>query len=252
MKIFPLSEGAFTIDSTKLFVPFDEAQDDLQQRPVGSLLVEIQPFVVVTATDVIVLDAGLGFTDANGTLQLHGNLKKLGIEPEQVTKVLMSHLHKDHAGGVAFGEGERQLSFPNAVYHIQKRELDFAFEKGFPSYLTAELEILKTAPQVRFLYDDAGAIDTNILYQHTGAHSPHHQVFWIREGGETVFFGGDVAPQLQQMKVRYKTKYDYDPEKAMQLRQQWWQQGNEEGWTFLFYHDIKTAIYKKETGNMGV
>src|SRR3954470_24442615 len=116
MKIFPLSEGSFTIDSTKLFVPFDDAIHDLQERPTGSLLVEIQPFVVVTANDILVLDTGLGFTNNEGQLQLYAGLKKLGIQPEQVTKVLMSHLHKDHAGGVSFGEGEKQLSFPNARY----------------------------------------------------------------------------------------------------------------------------------------
>lgn len=251
MKIFPLSEGSFTIDSTKLFVPFDETQHDLQERPTGSLLVEIQPFVVITATDVLVLDAGLGFAGQNGELQLHGALKKLGIQPEQVTKVLMTHLHKDHAGGVSHGEGEKQLSFRYATYYIQKRELEFAFEKGFPSYIPEELEVLKDSPQVQFLYDDAGTIDNYILYQHTGAHSPHHQVFWIREDNETIFFGGDVAPQLQQMKVRYKTKYDFEPEKAMQLRQQWWQQGREEGWKFLFYHDIKTPVYGPLRGTGG-
>jgi len=244
--VYPLSEGSFTVDKTKLFVPFDVEAHDLQQRPAGSLLVEIQPFVVVTAADVLVLDTGLGFTTKDGELQLHAGLKKLGLQPEQVTKVLMSHLHKDHAGGVSYGEGEKKLSFPNARYYIQKRELDFAFQKGFPSYIPEELELLKTAPQVQFLYDDAGSIDDYILYQHTGAHSPHHQVFWIRTGNDTIFFGGDVAPQLQQMKVRYKTKYDFDPDKAMQLRQQWWQQGAEEYWKFLFYHDIKTPIYQRE------
>jgi len=45
MKIIPLSEGTFTIDKTKLFVPFDEDVHDLQERPVGSLLVEIQPLL---------------------------------------------------------------------------------------------------------------------------------------------------------------------------------------------------------------
>jgi glyoxylase-like metal-dependent hydrolase (beta-lactamase superfamily II) len=241
--LFPLSEGSFTIDSTKLFVPFDEAQHDLQQRPTGSLLVEIQPFVVVTAIDVLLLDAGLGFTTQTDALQLHEHLKNVGIRPEQVTKVLMTHLHKDHAGGVSFGAGQKQLSFPSATYYIQKRELDFAFEKGFPSYIPEELEVLKTAPQVQLLHDDAGSIDGYISYQHTGGHSPHHQVFWIKTEDKTLFFGGDEAPQLQQMKVRYKTKYDFDPERAMELRRQWWQQGNEAGWTFLFYHDIKTPVY---------
>lgn len=88
-------------------------------------------------------------------------------------------------------------------------------------------------------------IDGYIQYRLTGAHSPQHQVFWIRDSGQTIFFGGDDASQLQQMKVRYKTKYDFNPDLAMQLRQQWWQQGNDEGWTFLFYHDIKSPTFRK-------
>lgn len=246
MKSFPLSEGSFTIDKTKLFVPFDQTNDDLQQRPVGSLLVEVQPFVVVTSKDILLLDTGLGFNDTeHGKMQLHFNLEKIGLKPEQITKVLMSHLHKDHAGGVSFETDHSRLSLPNATYYVQKRELDFALDKGVPSFIPEEISALQNSKQVVFLEDDAGTIDGYIRYQHTGAHSPHHQVFWIEEGNEIIFFGGDDAPQLQQMKVRYKTKYDFEPDKAMQLRQQWWQQGNEEGWTFLFYHDIKCPTFKK-------
>ncbi|HWJ91171.1 MAG TPA: MBL fold metallo-hydrolase [Flavisolibacter sp.] len=246
MKIIPLSEGAFTIDKTKLFVPFDEVNDVLNERPVGSLLVEIQPFAVVTSKDILLFDTGLGFNDkAGGDMQLHANLQKAGIRPEEVTKVLMSHLHKDHAGGVCITGDRKTLSLPTAQYYVQKRELDFALEKGLPSFIPEELQALSNSNRVHFLHEEEGSIDGYITYRHTGAHSPFHQVFWIREGAETIFFGGDDAPQLQQMKVRYKTKYDFDPDKAMQLRQQWWQQGNEEGWTFMFYHDIKTPVYKR-------
>ncbi len=49
MQIIPLSEGSFTIDKTKIFLPFDVEDDQLQSRPTGSLLVEVQPFVVKTA-----------------------------------------------------------------------------------------------------------------------------------------------------------------------------------------------------------
>ena len=246
MKIIPLSEGSFTIDKTKLFVPFNEEKDVLNQRPVGSLLVEIQPFVVITSKDILLLDTGLGFNDQQGAkMQLHSNLEKAGIHPEQVTKVLMSHLHKDHAGGVCLESDHSKLSLPAAKYYVQKRELEFATEKGFPSFIPDELRPLQNSSQVEFIDNDEGVIDGYISYKHTGAHSPHHQVFWVREGNEILFFGGDDAPQLQQMKVRYKTKYDFQPDKAMQLRQEWWKQGNEEGWTFLFYHDIKTPIFRK-------
>ena len=247
MQIIPLSEGSFTIDKTKRFVPFDPDKDDLQQRPTGSLLVEVQPFAVVTTEDVLVIDTGLGFS-TGGELQIHSNLRKAGIDPANVTKVLMSHLHKDHAGGIAgdcsYGsQAPQQLSFPNATYYVQRRELEYAFEKGPTSYIPEELECLRSSPQT-VLLDGDGVLGGYIRYTVTGAHCPWHQVFWIVDGGETVFFGGDVAPQLQSMKSRFVAKYDYDGKKAMELRQQWWEQGRTEGWTFLFYHDVKTPIWR--------
>lgn len=56
MQIIPLSEGSFTIDQSKVFVPFDTKTETLQSRPTGSILVEIQPFVVITSKDVILID----------------------------------------------------------------------------------------------------------------------------------------------------------------------------------------------------
>ena len=60
----------------------------------------------------------------------------------------MSHLHKDHAGGIC-PEGS-DLSFPNAYYYVQRRELEYAYEKGPSSYLTEELECLEDFPAGRF------------------------------------------------------------------------------------------------------
>jgi glyoxylase-like metal-dependent hydrolase (beta-lactamase superfamily II) len=247
MKIIPLSEGTFTIDKTKLFVPYDEDKNEITERPAGSLLVEVQPFVVLTEKDVLLLDAGLGFINKNGVPQVHQNLEAAGIAPESVTKVLLTHLHKDHAGGVSVENqhtGFASLSFPAATYYVQQQELDFAFEKGFPSFIKEDLTGLLDASNVVLLNDDSGVIDNYIHYQITGAHSPFHQVFWIKENNETIFFGGDDAPQLQQMKHRFAAKYDFDGKKAMELRREWKEQGEKEGWTFLFYHDIKHAVYK--------
>lgn len=246
MKIIPLSEGSFTIDKSKIFVPFDPATEELNNRPVGSLLVEIQPFVIVTETDVILLDTGLGYHNPDGSFQLHQNLIKAGIQPSQVTKVLLSHLHKDHAGGVTVKNpdtGERFLSFPYATWYVQKREFEYASSAGTSSYLTEDFSLLEDFSKLVWLTEDEGTIGNQIRYQLTGAHSKFHQVFWITEGDQIAFFGGDVAPQLQQMKSRFIAKYDYDGKKCMELRQLWWLVGQEEGWTFLFYHDIKSPVW---------
>lgn len=243
MKIVPLSEGSFTIDKTKVFVPFTHSEDDLQSRSKGSLLVEVQPFAVITSKDTLLLDTGLGF-EVDGKLQIYSNLEDNGINPSNVSKVLLTHLHKDHAGGVSIKDklGHYSLAFPNATYYLPNDEVDYGFEKGFPSYMSEEFDIL-TNNNKAVLLPDHGEIDGYIHYKLVGGHSPYHYAYWIKESGETVFFGGDVAPQLQQMKSRFIAKYDYDGKKSMELRQQWWKQGNEENWTFLFYHDVKTPFF---------
>ncbi|MEP7250845.1 MAG: MBL fold metallo-hydrolase [Ginsengibacter sp.] len=242
MKIFPLSEGSFTVDESKKFIPFQVDTDDLRQRSRGSLLVEIQPFAVITSKDILVFDTGLGFADSNGQMQIHKNLADQDISSGDVTKVLLSHLHKDHSGGI-LAPDKNQLSFENADYYINENEWNYTFEKESSSYITEDYAFLKTSGRLKFTNGE-GSIDNYIQYQLTGAHCPYHQVFKIEDDGEIVFFGGDVAPQLQQMKNRFKAKYDYDGAKAMEFRIQWWLQGEKEKWTFLFYHDIKYPIYK--------
>ncbi|HZW66976.1 MAG TPA: MBL fold metallo-hydrolase [Hanamia sp.] len=243
-KIIPLSEGAFTVDQTKKFIPFDKQTDNLQDRKKGSLLVEIQPFVVITSNDIILLDSGLGFAGPDGQLQIHKNLAANGINSDDVTKVLMSHLHKDHTGGIA-RPNKKIISFENATYYINKNEWEYAFEKGLPSYHVNNFALLSKKENL-ILTEGDGMIDDYISYKVTGAHTPYHQVFKISDEGSIIFYGGDVAPQLQQMKNRFKAKYDFDGNASMELRQKWWQQGQEEKWTFLFYHDIKQPTFSFE------
>ncbi|HOZ97158.1 MAG TPA: MBL fold metallo-hydrolase [Niabella sp.] len=239
MRIIPLSEGAFTVDASKKFIPFDKEIDELTNRNRGSLLVEIQPFLIITSKDLILLDAGLGLNDENGQIQLYQNLRQHGFNVDDVTKVVMSHLHKDHAGGL-FNPYTRQLSFEHATYHIQKQELEFSLQKNSSSYDSEILEHLKNFDNVILEEDEKGSIDDMISYEVTGAHSKFHRVIWIKEEDETIFFGGDDAPQLSQMKTRFAAKYDYDGKKAMQLRDAWLEMGAD--WKFLFYHDIKTPV----------
>ncbi len=242
MRIYPLSEGSFSIDHTKVFVPFDSSNLAFQHRPKGSILVEVQPFVVITEKDIILLDTGLGYTNQEGVLQLHANLMSLGINPSTVTKVFLSHLHKDHAGGISYIHPihqERYISFPYAKYYVQKSEFEEVLAKSSDLNLIAQIEPLANFSGVQWLTEEEGDIDPNIHYQITGGHSKYHQVAWLKENDETIFFGADVAPQLQQMKSKFVAKYDLDGKKCMEYRQRWWQEGAKEQWTFAFYHDIQ-------------
>ena len=243
MQIIPLSEGSFTVDSSKQFVPFHEGEDELNERKRGSILVEIQPFLIVTKKDVILLDAGLGQNDENGYFQLYRNIKNAGFEPDEITKVLMSHLHKDHIGGL-INPYTHLFSFENALLYIQKSELEYAYQKAGSSYSIPMLDLISSFDNLELIKTDKGEIDYYIEYEVTGAHSKYHQVFWIREDEEVAFFGGDDLSQYNQLKRRYKAKYDYDGEKAMELRENWHERGKKERWSFLFYHDSQKSIFK--------
>ena len=170
----------------------------------------------------------------------------LGINPSSVTKVFLSHLHKDHAGGISYvhpTHQERFISFPYAKYYVQKREFEAVMENSKDLNLRAQIEPLANFSGVQWLKEEQGIIDDLIQYQMTGGHSPFHQVAWLKENEEIIFFGADVAPQLQQMKSRFVAKYDLDGKKSMEFRQQWWQQGAQEKWTFAFYHDIQQPTH---------
>jgi glyoxylase-like metal-dependent hydrolase (beta-lactamase superfamily II) len=245
-RIIPLSEGSFTVDATKQFVPYNPATDTMQQRPGGSLLVEIQPFLVITAHDYILFDTGLGLRNPNGVLQIHQHLIDNGVNPMDITKVLMSHLHKDHSGGVSAVDpisGQRSLTFPQATYYVNRHEMEYAIENDGKSYHAEDVAILQQMDNVIFTEGD-GTIDDYIRYEMTGGHCPYHQVFLIDDEGDKVFFGGDEAPQVSYMIRRFAAKYDFDGKRSMELRLQFMQRGKNEGWTFLYYHDTKLPFGK--------
>jgi glyoxylase-like metal-dependent hydrolase (beta-lactamase superfamily II) len=243
IQIFPLSEGVFTIGHDKQFTPFDIENDSLDDRPIGSILVEVQPFLVKVNHQYILFDTGLGFHLPNGELQIHQNIRKHGIEIHEIKHVILSHLHKDHAGGIFYKNelGSESISFPSATYYVSKQEFDYAIQKGVPSYHVEDFEQLKNSPNIEWL-DEMGSIVGCISYETVGGHCPYHACFTITLNNETIFFGGDVVPQLKQLVTRYMAKYDFDGRLSMELRQKYAEQGKAGNWQFLFYHDVKNPI----------
>lgn len=236
-----LYEGSYSVDSTKTFIPFDPAIHDRKDRP-ASLFIHVHPFVIETADGLILLDTGLGF-EKEGKLLIHENLRAKGFSPDQVRYVLMSHLHKDHASGMVMRkeDGKVELAFPDAEYVVQRGEWESSFLGTEDSYQTDAFEVLQRSGNLVLVEGD-GKLTTEIEYQVSGAHTEFHQVFHIRTGGEHYFFGGDEAPEPEQFFRHFAAKYDYDGRKAMNLRQQYWEEGSKTGWIFLMYHSTNISV----------
>lgn len=241
MNIFPLNEGSYSVAADKKFIPFDEKIHNPKDRP-ASIFVHVKPFLVQTSSDLILLDTGLGYADEGGKLWLHKHIEHAGFSPDDVTMVLMSHLHYDHAGGMMYLlNGKWELSFPHADYYVQRGELENALAKPSKSYRQDMLEQLRRSGTLRLL-DGSGNINSEISFELTGAHCEFHQVFLIESAGKKAFFGGDVLPEPIQLVRNYVAKYDLDGRRAMELRKEFGQRAVKENWACLFYHAKDKAV----------
>lgn len=250
IEAYSLFEGSFSVDATKKFIPFDPLRDDPKSRP-ASLFVHVHPFLIVSANGLILCDTGLGFRTAADELLIHHNIRKLGFEPQDVKYVLMSHLHKDHTGGmVDFKNGIGRIAFPEAEYVVQRGEWENAYSSESASYRTEVFDILQRSGNLTLVEGD-GTVNSEIRYEINGGHTEFHQAFHIETDGEHFFFGGDVLPEPEELFKNFIAKYDYDGRAARDRRKEYWQQGAPEGWVFMFYHGKSLAIGRPQLKDDG-
>lgn len=236
MKIIPLQEGNYVVSKAKEFKLINDFPLE------SGLKMAIQPFLIITQNDYIILDLGLGGSK-NGKPLIHHLLESHGVLPEQITKVLISHFHKDHIEGIGYFDGDIFIqNFPNAVIYLQKRELDYALAQEHPSYNLSILNQIKQFSNVEMLQYDKGQITDEIFYKVSAGHSPFHQVFWIRENNEITFYGADDLPQQAYLKLHIAYKTDYNGKRAMESRKKWEQEAKEQHWKVLLYHDMEKPV----------
>lgn len=241
IQAYSLFEGSFSVDASKKFVSFDPEKDDPKSRP-ASLFVHVHPFLIESNNGLILCDAGLGFRTNEDELLIHHNIRKIGFEPEDVKYVLMSHLHKDHTGGlVDFKDGVGRVAFPEAEYIIQRGEWENAYSTESASYRTEVFDVIQRSGNLT-LVEGEGVVNNEIRYEINGGHTEFHQAFHIETGGEHFFFGGDVLPEPEELFKNFIAKYDFDGRASRDKRKEYWQEGAPEGWIYLFYHGKSLAM----------
>lgn len=238
MKITPLKDGNFLVNKNDVFEPLVKGV----RKP--GLRMAVQPFLIETQLDLILLDTGLGWVE-NGERVLLQNLEASGYDVWDITKVLISHLHTDHIEGIIDQNGE--IMFPNAEIFIQEDEMEYGLSRTEdPSYHADFLRQLIDKPKIIWMNESDGYISPEIQFEVTGGHTPHHQIFWVKDGDETIFYGGDDLPHSSYLDFPVAFRIDYDGHKSMELRKQWEKTAKEENWKILLYHDIRHTVLKLE------
>jgi glyoxylase-like metal-dependent hydrolase (beta-lactamase superfamily II) len=180
---------------------------------------------------------GVDNAGANGRTKLEDAIVELGHTPDDITWVINTHLHFDHAGGNTTPEG---LAFPRARYVVQKRELEFAKhtnERTAGSYLQHNFD------RVPFqLIEGEKEVLPGIRCIPTPGHVPYHQSILVENGGEKACFLADLVPTSAHLPLPWIMGYDLEPLVTLESRRRTYQRAEAEGWLLVFEHDPRVAM----------
>ncbi|WP_420454931.1 MBL fold metallo-hydrolase [Rubrivirga sp.] len=233
LDLHPLPEGRFTVGLDKRFVPHAEGDP---ARP-GTLFISVTPFLVRTPEATLLVDTGLGsWAEGRGTEFLIEGLAAHGVAPEAVDRVVLSHLHFDHAGGAIspVGDGWRP-TFPRADYVVQAAEITAEGYAGESA--RARDVVVETLDREGQLARVDGDVEVGrVALEVTGGHTGAHQIVRVRSGDLQAVFGGDVLGTPGAVTRRYQAKYDVDPARSQAWRDRLVAEAAETGRLLLFYH----------------
>ena len=242
IKIYPLREVQYQVNNSKEFNLVENI--DLVDETNGYVLT-VRPFLVHLNDELILIDAGFGIHQ-EGRSVLVERIEEIGFYASAITRVLISHLHKDHVGGIGYMENNKLVSyFPNAKIYIHEDEMIYTMAlDGHSSYNYEIIKGLQYHPQVEYIRANEGEIIPGVRFEKVGGHVPHQMAFWISDEEDTVFYGADNLPQMSYLKYDMAFKNDVDGKVAQECRRVWVDQMKDENWTVLFYHGKRTAVKK--------
>ena len=173
-----------------------------------------------------------------------------GCKSEDVTIVINTHLHFDHAGGntvsvpEAVATGAFKPQFPNARYLVSKSEFDAAenpHERDRASYLSENWHPLIDSKQLEFMPDQYEPVEGLTVEQVRG-HSETMQTIKLTRGGETLFGFFDMIPTRHHLPLPWIMSYDLYPTETLEFKKQILPQALEENWICHFYHDVEMPL----------
>lgn len=149
--------------------------------PANSTYLDVTPTLVRTATETILFDTGL---DAPGLLAA---LSAAGVNASDVTRVVLTHLHPDHIGGLTDETGS--ATFPNAAFVAGQVEYDHWAKSGDELF---EQKVRPFADRMTFLKGE-DAVAPGITAIEAFGHTPGHLAFRMESGGQQMIAIADTA-----------------------------------------------------------
>lgn len=251
MNIHIINTGFFKLDGGAMFgvvpKPLWSKQNPADERNRCSWAMRC--LLVEDGNRLILVDTGMGdkqdakffgHYDPHGEDTLVGSIHKAGFKPEDITDVLLTHLHFDHVGGaVVNGANGPVVAFPNATYwsdtdHWQWAMQPNAREKA--SFLKENLVPIYESGQLRYVEKDASPFPAMDFIRVNG-HTEQMMLPVIRYKDQTIIYAADLLPSSAHIPMPWVMAYDVRPLLTMEEKEQVLQRAVDEKCILLFEHD---------------
>ncbi|RGP16120.1 MBL fold metallo-hydrolase [Parabacteroides gordonii] len=178
-------------------------------------------------------------------VDLEEELRKKGITPEQVTDVILTHLHFDHCGYSTRKEektGELYPSFPNATHWVSRKQWENflhpnPLEKD--SYFMENMQAIADKGLLRLIDTDT-KLCPDIELRIFDGHTPGQIVPYITTSEQTFVFAGDVIPLVASVSPEWISAYDTYPVTSYQEKVRMLEEAAREGQVLIYCHDAYT------------
>jgi glyoxylase-like metal-dependent hydrolase (beta-lactamase superfamily II) len=257
IRVHPLNDGFFAMDGGAMFgiVPKPLWAREVPADERNRIRMSLHCPLAIDGKDVALIDTGLGdrlserereiyAVDRQGGLVVR--LRELGLEPEDVTQVVLTHLHFDHVGGVVTRDetGRLHAAFPRARLFIQRGEIEAALSQANERIAAAYRhvpECLEPWNGRIELLDGATPITPRLRVVVTGGHTPSHQCPVFEDAGTAFVHLGDVAPTRAHLRPAWNQAYDVDPLGTIEAKRTLLERAERERWWVSFDHDAHVA-----------
>lgn len=206
-EVYSLLDGTVEVDAEKLFnshTPGKPTQLLAAQFIHNPVEISINVFLVKKGNKLILVDTGSGELLGSTGGHIVESLASVGIKPEAITDILLTHIHADHSGGLMI---DNKKVFPNATIHVNKKELDFWLnetnaQQASKEHMGANPQTFDNAKKMLLPYlkdhqvKTFEGVNTEVLphiYSYAiGGHTPGHTIYVLKDDDEELFFWGDV------------------------------------------------------------
>jgi len=183
----------------------------------------------------------------SGRSILAASLARYQLTPADITDVILTHLHFDHAGGATSREGEHIVpTFPNAAYYVQRQHWEAALhptERDRASFIPHDFMPLHEAGVLR-LVEGETEILPGIRARIVNGHTSALQCPLISDGRTTLLYCADLIPLSSHMHLPWIMAYDLRPLVTLEEKRTILDVAAREHWIMFFEHDpaVKAGV----------